>query len=56
VLGVTSSNQQLLREAILAVAVNSDEAKAVGDNGHGLVYVLRFPLNTANGTAMILTA
>jgi hypothetical protein len=56
VLGITSSNQQVLREAILTAAVNSDEAEALGDNGHGLVYVLRFPLTTANGTAMILTA
>jgi hypothetical protein len=56
VLGITSSNQQVLREAILAAAVNSDKAEAFGDNGHGLVYVLRFPLTTANGTAMILTA
>jgi hypothetical protein len=56
VLGITSSNQQLLHEAILAAAVNSDEAEALGDNGHGLLYVLRFPLTTANGTATILTA
>jgi Domain of unknown function (DUF6883) len=56
VLGITINNQQVLREAVLAAAANSDEAEALGDNGHGLVYVLRFPLTTANGTAMILTA
>jgi len=55
-LGITRSNQQVLREAILAAAVNSDEAEALGDNGHGTVYVLRVPLTTANRTAMILTA
>jgi hypothetical protein len=27
-----------LREAILAAAVNSEEAEALGDNGHGMVY------------------
>jgi hypothetical protein len=53
-LGITRSNQQVLREAILAV--NSEEVEALGDNGHGMVYVLRFPLTTANRTAMILTA
>src|SRR5262245_4365276 len=55
-LGITWGNQQVLREAILAAARNSDEAEALGDNGHGTVYVLRFPLTTANRTAMILTA
>ena len=55
-LGITRSNQQVLREAILAAAVNSDEAEALGDNGHGTVYVLRFPLTITHRTAMILTA
>ncbi len=55
-LGITLGNQQVLREAILAAAVNSEEAEALGDNGHGMVYVLRFPLTTAHRTAMILTA
>ena len=55
-LGITCSNQQVLREAILAAAVNSEEVEELGDNGHGTVYVLRFPLTTAHGTAMILTA
>jgi len=56
VLGITLDNQHVLREAILAAAMNSDEAEALGDNGHGMVYVLRFPLTAANRTAMILTA
>ena len=55
-LGITLNNQEVLREAILEAAANSDEANAIGDNGHGMVYVLRFPLTTANRTAMILTA
>jgi len=56
VLGITLSNQNVLRQAILAAAANSDQAEAVGDNGHGIVYLLRFPLVTAHRTAMILTA
>ncbi len=55
VLGITLNNRNMLREAILAAAANSDEAEAVGDNGHGMVYVLRFPMVKAQRTAMILT-
>ncbi len=55
VLGITLSNRDALRDAILAAAANSNEAEAIGDNGHGMVYLLRFPLTTAQGTAMILT-
>ncbi len=55
VLGITLSNRDALRDAILAAAENSDEAEAIGDNGHGMVYLLRFPVTTAQGTAMILT-
>src|SRR5262247_1690080 len=55
-LGITRSNQQMLREAILTAAVNSQEVEALGDNGHGMVYVLRFPLTIENRNAMILTA
>src|SRR5262245_33422606 len=55
-LGITFGNQQVLREAILAVAINSDEVEALGDNGHGMVYVLPFPLTTEDRTVMILTA
>jgi hypothetical protein len=49
VLGITLGNQQVLREAILAAAVNSEEVEALGDNGHGMVYVLRFPLRQRTG-------
>jgi hypothetical protein len=55
VLGITLSNRDALRDAILATEANSNEAEAIGDNGHGMVYLLRFPLTTAQGTAMILT-
>jgi hypothetical protein len=43
-LGIARGNQQMLSEAILEAAVNSEEAEALGDNGHGMVQVLRFPL------------
>ena len=55
-LGITRGNQQVLREAILAATVNSEEVEALGDNGYGAVYVLRFPLTIAHRTAVILTA
>ena len=56
VFGITLGNQHVLREAILAAIVNSEEVEALGDNSHGMVYVVRFPLTIANRTAMILTA
>lgn len=54
-LGITLSNQELLRDAILTAAANSDEAEAIGDNGYGMVYVLRFSLTTAHAAARILS-
>jgi len=56
VLGITLGNQQVLRDAILSAAANSDDAEPLGDNGHGIVYLLRFPAATAHRTVMILTA
>ncbi len=55
-LGITLANREVLRDAILAAAAVSDQAVARGDNGHGEVYVLRFPLETAKGSAVVLTA
>lgn len=46
VLGITLANRDVLREAILSSAKDSDKAEALGNNGHGDVYVLRFPLDT----------
>ena len=54
-LGITSANQEVLRRAILRAAENSDEAEPLGNNGHGDVYILRFPLATARGRATVLT-
>ena len=56
VLGITLANGNVLRQAILDAAAVSDQAEARGDNGHGEVYVLRFPLETARGKAIVLTA
>ena len=55
VLGITTANTKTLREAIVWAAVNSDNAEALGDNGHGDLYALRFPLETQDGSATILT-
>ena len=55
VLGITLTNREVLREAILSVAENSEEAEPLGNNGHGEVYVLRFPLETPRGRATVLT-
>jgi hypothetical protein len=55
-LGITLADPSPLRQAILAAAATSDEVKARGDNGYGNVYALRFPLQTAKGSAVILTA
>lgn len=55
VLGITLANREVLRHAILSAAENSDEAEPLGNNGHGEVYVLRFPLETQRGRATVLT-
>ena len=56
VLGISLANQQVLRQAILSAAENSNEAQPLGYNGHGEVYALRFRLETQRGHAMVLTA
>lgn len=56
VLGVNLANAQILRNALLNAAAFSDQVKSRGDNGFGTVYVLRFPLETAKGSATILSA
>jgi hypothetical protein len=56
ILGITIANREILREAILAAARDSDEAEDLGDKGHGEVYVLRFPIQTVRGRATVLTA
>ncbi len=56
VLGVNAANRDLLREAILGAAATSEEAEPRGDNGHGMVYSLRFPMRTSKGAATVITA
>jgi hypothetical protein len=54
-LGITLANGDVLRQAILSAADNADDAELLGNNGHGEIYVLRFPLQTQKGSATILT-
>ena len=56
VLGVSLTNRDLLREAILRAAAISDDVEGRGDEGHGTVYSLRFPMRTTKGTATVVTA
>jgi hypothetical protein len=56
VLGVNAANQDLLKEAILRAAATSDGAEPRGDNGHGMVYSLRFPMRTHKGAATVIAA
>jgi len=55
-LGITLDNASVLRHAILEAAVSSEEAESRGDNGFGEIFVLRFPLETETGAAVVLTA
>lgn len=56
VLGITlRNNAGVLRQALLDAAANSNEATARGDNGFGVTYDLRFPLETAEGRATVLS-
>jgi hypothetical protein len=55
-LGITLENAGTLRRAVLRAAAESDAAESRGDNGFGEVFVLRFPLMTGVGTAVVLTA
>ena len=55
-LGITLANRDVLRQAILAAATDSDDAVVRGDNGHGEVFAIRFVLSTEKGSATVLTA
>ena len=55
-LGITLASAEVLRRAILAAVIVSDKSEARGDNGFGEVFVLRFPMSTETGSAMVLTA
>lgn len=55
-LGITLADPSPLLRAILAAAATSDDVEARGNNGYGDVYILRFPLQTPKGRAIVLTA
>jgi len=56
VLGIAATNKEILVDGLRTAIENSDDAEFQGNNGHGDVYVLRFPLATERGAATILSA
>ena len=54
-LGITLANGDVLRQTILSAAGNSDDAEALGNNGHGEIYILRVRLETQKGSATVMT-
>lgn len=54
-LGITTANKEVLVDALRSVVENSDDAEPQGHNGHGDVYVLRFPLATERGAESVLS-
>ncbi len=56
VLGITVANKKILQHAILEAATHSNDAVALGDNGFGLTFSLRFAITTPKGSATVLTA
>ena len=55
-LGITLANKEVLSRAILAAAASSNEVVALGDNGFGETFALRFKLTTEKGSATVLSA
>jgi hypothetical protein len=55
-LEITLANRDVLARALLAAAKNSDKFIALGDNGFGETYTLRFRLTTSKGSATVLSA
>ena len=54
-LGISLENADELREAVLDAARTSNDAEPRGDNGFGEVFILRFPMKTAGGSATVQT-
>ena len=54
-LGITLVNAVILRDALMRASATSENAQHKGNNGHGDVYELRFPLTTGKGTAIVLS-
>jgi len=55
-LGITLASKEILSQALRVQAANSNEFIALGDNGFGETYVLRFRLATDRGSATVLSA
>jgi hypothetical protein len=55
-LGITITNKDVLARALLEAAKYSGEFVALGDNGFGETYALRFRLTTGKGSATVLGA
>jgi hypothetical protein len=56
VLGIGPGNSRLLCDAIRGAAASSTDVESRGDNGFGRVFVLKIPLETPAGRAVVLTA
>lgn len=54
-LGIDLSNAEILREALLAIAVNGEAEPARADE-YGQRYAIRFELETTSGRATIVSA
>ena len=54
-LSITLDNRQVLRDVLLQAAAISGAAESRGDNGFGEMFLLRFPLTTSKGAAIILS-
>lgn len=55
-LGITLDNAEMLRGAVREAAVVADDVESRGDNGFGEVFVMRFPMKSQTGAAVVLTA
>jgi hypothetical protein len=55
-LGITLANREILSRALLEAAKKSNDTVALGDNGFGVTFVLRFSFTTETGSATVLSA
>jgi hypothetical protein len=55
-LGITRENERLLADALRRVAADSTDVISMGDQGFGETFEIRFPLETHEGKATVLSA
>jgi hypothetical protein len=55
-LGITLANRDILAARLLEAVAQSNAAEALGNNGHGETYALRFEMSTGKGRATVLSA